>query len=120
LVASQEVLWYEKGKSRLYQSQMDVQLSTTKGNYKVGDSNWGKSHHDMVRYVNAFSQPGLIVLDPFSGSGTTAAACKQLGRNYLGFEIDPDTAELARQRVRDTQPPLFVVEHEQLGLDGLE
>ena len=39
-----------------------------------------------------------------------------LGRNYLAFEIDPDTAELARERVRITQPPLFVPEPEQITL----
>jgi hypothetical protein len=33
---------------------------------------------------------------------------------YLAFEIDPSTAEMARERVRNTQPPLFVPEAEQL------
>lgn len=50
--------------------------------------------------------PGEFVLDPFVGSGTTVMAAKMLGRRYLAFEIDPDVAETARQRVRETQPPL--------------
>jgi len=37
-----------------------------------------------------------------------------LGRNYIAFEIDPATADLARERVRNTQPPLFVPEPEQM------
>lgn len=66
----------------------------------------------MAYLVRVVVPPGGIVVDPFVGSGSTAAACKQLGRRYLAFEIDPDTAEMARQRVRETQPPLFVEEPE--------
>jgi len=64
--------------------------------------------------------PGAIVLDQFAGSGTTCVASKMLGRDYIAFEIDPDTAELARERVRNTQPPLFVMEPEPAQLDLLQ
>jgi hypothetical protein len=40
-----------------------------------------------------------------------------LGRNYLAFEIDPETAERARARVLATQPPLFVLQPHQLTLN---
>jgi len=39
-----------------------------------------------------------IVLDPFLGSGTTAAVAKQMGRHYIGIELNPDYCELAKQR----------------------
>lgn len=78
---------------------------------------WHKPDMVTFKMLNAFGSENGIVLDPFTGGGTAPAVCKLLNRNYLGFEIDPDTAELARQRVRDTQPPLFVVEPEQLELD---
>jgi len=42
-----------------------------------------------------------VVLDPFVGSGTTAIACKQLGRNFLGFEINPEYVRLANKRLRE-------------------
>lgn len=67
----------------------------------------------LIRIVAASTNAGDIVLDPFAGSGTTPAVCKLLGRHYLGFEIDPETAERARYRVACTQPPLFVQEAEQ-------
>jgi len=40
-----------------------------------------------------------IVLDPFIGSGTTAIVCKQLGRKYLGFDINKKYCEIARGRI---------------------
>ena len=36
------------------------------------------------------SRPSDLVLDPFLGSVTTAAACLKLGRNYLGYKINPE------------------------------
>ena len=53
--------------------------------------------------VLAGSPPGGIVLDPFLGSGTTAAVAKQLGRSYLGIELNPAYVRLARQRLSRTQ-----------------
>jgi len=70
----------------------------------------------MRRVIKATSNEGNIILDPMCGSGTTALASRQLGRNYIAFEIDPDTAELARERVRNTQPPLPGLICEQLEL----
>ena len=40
-------------------------------------------------HVLSWSNPGDLVLDPFTGSGTTCKAAKELGRNFLGFEINP-------------------------------
>lgn len=50
---------------------------------------------------------GALVLDPFMGSGTTAVAAVQLGMHYLGFEIDPEVAAIARARASaaGTPPP---------------
>ena len=48
-----------------------------------------------------------IILDPFCGSGTTCLAAKKLGRRYVGIEIDPGYAEIARERVASTPKPLF-------------
>lgn len=43
---------------------------------------------------------GQTVLDPFVGSGTTAVASKMLGRNYIGFEIDKNYANIAEERLK--------------------
>jgi site-specific DNA-methyltransferase (adenine-specific) len=39
--------------------------------------------------VNSLSNPGDLILDPFSGSGTTAIACHRLGRRFIAIERDP-------------------------------
>jgi len=43
-----------------------------------------------------------LVMDPFMGIGTTALACKELGVNFIGFEIDPTYAEFARLQITKT------------------
>jgi len=57
--------------------------------------------------ILAGSRPGDIVLDPFMGSGTTAAVALQHGRRYLGCELNPDYRLLQRDRIEDAVGPLF-------------
>lgn len=44
-------------------------------------------------------KPGQLVCDPFTGSGTTALACKQLGLDFVGWEINPKHYDTAIKRV---------------------
>lgn len=52
--------------------------------------------------VKCSSEPGQTVLDPFIGSGTTAVACINTGRNFIGFELDTNYWEIANKRIEDT------------------
>lgn len=60
--------------------------------------------------LNEYSEPGQIILDPFLGSGTTAAACINLNRQFIGIEISPDYCRLAVERIRraTAQTRMFV------------
>lgn len=49
--------------------------------------------------INAATQAGEMVCDPFAGSGTSGIAAAQLKRPYHGVEIDPDFIELAKRRI---------------------
>ena len=51
------------------------------------------------RIIRVSSNEGEVVLDPFTGSGTTLTVAKKLGRRYLGFELSPQYAEQARERL---------------------
>ena len=57
--------------------------------------------------ILAGSRPGDIVLDPFMGSGTTAAVALQHGRQYLGCELNPAYQPLQDARIADAVGPLF-------------
>jgi len=46
------------------------------------------------------TQEGNIILDPFMGSWTTARACKDLGRNFIGFEISEKYCKIGEERLR--------------------
>lgn len=54
------------------------------------------------RIISSSSIEGDLILDPFLGSGTTAVACKQLRRNFIGFEISKEYCEIARKRLNKT------------------
>jgi DNA modification methylase len=55
--------------------------------------------------VLAGSRPGDIVLDPFMGSGTTAAVASQLGRQYLGCELNSEYQALQVERIAGARVP---------------
>ena len=67
------------------------------------------------------SKEGDVVLDCFMGSGTTAVACKELGRNYIGFELNPTYWQIAVDRVNGiSQKDKRIKETGQLSLFDLE
>ena len=53
----------------------------------------------MRRIIVGFSAGGSNVLDPFMGSGTTGVACKELGRNFTGIEMNQQYFEIAKTRM---------------------
>ena len=82
-----------KTKSKYYISEINVK---DKGLYEhptIKPLSFVKNH-----IINS-TKEGDVVLDCFLGSGTTAVACKELGRNFLGFEIDPKYYQIAVDRL---------------------
>lgn len=92
------------------QMRSDWDLNICLGEERVKDSN-GKSLHNtqkpldlLHRVILASTKPGDIILDPFMGSGTTAAAAIELGRQFIGIEREQVYVDAARQRIADIQP----------------
>ena len=60
-------------------------------------------------FINLFTKPGDVVLDPFVGSGTTAFSAFQLGRRFVGIEVNAEYVQLANQRVFEKQIKLPII-----------
>lgn len=58
------------------------------------------------RCIRSGSRVGDVVLDPFSGAGTTGMVARRLRRQYVGIELNPEFADMARQRI-DSDAPLL-------------
>ena len=54
------------------------------------------------RFCKILSCENDIVLDPFMGSGSTAVACKQTGRRFIGFEVNQEYVDIANKRLENT------------------
>ena len=78
------------------------------------------------RLIKMFSFVGDTVLDPFLGSGTTMLAAKNLGRNSIGYEINPDFLNIIKKKVGIDETKLFenhkfeILKQESLDIDWEE
>lgn len=92
-----------KGKSTLEKEEfMDSTLSI----WNINPARAKKIGHPapypvelVERFINLYSYEKDLILDPFIGSGTTAIAANNLGRNYIGYEINDDYCKLANKRI---------------------
>lgn len=64
------------------------------------------------RLIKMFSFAGDMVLDPFAGSGTTNLAAKNLNRNSIGYEINPDFIPIIKQKLAATQTDIHGTSYE--------
>lgn len=64
-------------------------------------------------FIKLFTVPGDVVLDPFIGSGTTAAAAVELGRQYVGIDINAEYCQLSRKRLAGIQMQLLAIQEKQ-------
>ena len=60
---------------------------------------WQQSVEPTLFFIESFSNKNDLILDPFIGSGTTAVACEQLNRRWIGIEINPEYCEITKQRI---------------------
>jgi len=87
-------------KPKNYKDLLNVWITTqTPSSERVGHPTQ-KPLSLMKRIVKISSNEGDLVLDPFIGSGTTAIAARQLSRNFIGFELNPEYHKIAEARIK--------------------
>lgn len=64
----------------------------------------------MEYFIRTYTRPGDTILDPYMGSGSTGVACANLGRKFVGVELDRKYFEVARDRITETaNRPLLAI-----------
>lgn len=90
------VLIFQKGKTKFTKTIQDYVVSEQR---EKDGHDWQQSMSGIKKFIELFTDVNDIVCDPFVGSGTTAEACKQLKRKFVGAEIDEETYKIAIGRV---------------------
>ena len=92
------------------QMRSDWYIPLCTGNERLRDEAGQKLHPTqkpealLHRVILSCTQKGDVILDPFSGSGTTGAVAKRLGRRFIGIEREPSYAAAAERRIAAIQP----------------
>ena len=101
------ILFFRKGGDRAI-NDCGISDILSIPNIKLKDEN-GNNYHDtekpvplMEILVKNSSNKGELVLDPFMGIGSTGIACKNLGRNFIGCEIDKKYFDIAEKRINNS------------------
>ena len=87
------------GGPRKWRPVQDVIRVTIRASEKVDGHPSPKPPDVMVQCVERFVEPDAVILDPFTGSGTTGVAAIKTGRRFIGIEIDEHYANVARERI---------------------
>lgn len=82
-------------------SKSDINYYLKRQSYEQprGIHETGKPVELISKYIKLASNENDLIVDPFMGSGTTAIACINTNRNYIGFEINKDSFEASEQRI---------------------
>lgn len=86
------------------QGRVWSQLTPRKAEKALGKHPTQKPLALLERIIASTTSQRALVLDPFSGSGTTGVAALKLGRRYIGIEVEPKYLELSEQRLRQVNP----------------
>ena len=88
----------EPGKKNCDDTWVDINMVNSQAKIRCGHPTQ-KPVELMERMILASSNEGAVVLDCFMGSGTTAIACKNLKRNFIGIETNKEYIEMAEKRI---------------------
>lgn len=89
------LVYKQPGKTAVRNWQPD----SLKGTRDKSFHEWQQQIEPPLKWIEAYTHPGDLVVDPFVGGGTTLVACKLLKRHYLGFDIDPMAVKVTKMRL---------------------
>nr|DAI83381.1 MAG TPA: adenine-specific methyltransferase [Caudoviricetes sp.] len=93
------ILFLQKGRRNINGKRDSNVLEFKKTNNKLHPT---QKPVDMIEFmISKFSDKGDVILDPFMGSGSTAVACINTNRSFIGIEIDNDYFNIAKERVNN-------------------
>ena len=101
------VLTFGKGKTKNNQHKEFKTDVWTDGRGKYKKYTLGMPVSIPTRCILNYTDVNDVVYDPFMGSGTTAVACLNTDRNYLGSEINKEYYDLSLDRLKNLTVPLF-------------
>jgi DNA modification methylase len=106
------LLWFVKGK---YSNRFMIQDGVSPAKRDKTFHHWGQPEDSAMYWLYEMTGriPNCVVLEPFAGGGTVPAVCKALRKDFVAFEIDPEMAQRARNRLDSSPLPLLIVEPEQ-------
>ena len=97
IASAKTIIILMKGEAKPLKRIKNVVVSPRR---KTGELHkWQQSIEPVLFFIENFSDENSLVLDSFSGAGTTAVACEKLGRRWIGIEINPEYCEIVKQRI---------------------
>lgn len=98
------VVIFKKGNPKIKKSNKDIFVDTPGRKVEPEEGYINHPTPKPTKFIKEllemFSKEGDLVLDPFIGSGSTAVACQDINRNFIGFEINKEYYELANKRLK--------------------
>ncbi len=95
--------YHKKGQKPLPQTNVLGQFAGLGSDKRY--HHWGQDAEVARYHIDCFTKKGDLVVDYFLGGGTTAEVCKRLDRNFIGFEKELDTFNIAKKRVDNAIGP---------------
>jgi DNA modification methylase len=98
------LLWFYKGDKLIDTGKYTTDFIESKPPDK-SLHDWAQSPVEAEHVISRLTVENQIVMDPFMGSGTTGIATLNLGRKFIGIEIDKERFDVARGRIINSAVP---------------
>lgn len=96
-IRGKPLLWFYKGDKLDGKPYISDFVESTPGDKSL--HKWTQGTVEAEHFIQKLTLPGEIVFDPFMGAGTTGLAARNLSREFVGIDIDPESFKVAQSRL---------------------